>query len=66
MIEYNMQEVEAFLQEKISFHQIDVNKLVELTKTYQDPDSQEYKLLELTLNQVLSKYLEIAQSYIEK
>lgn len=66
MIEYNMQEVEAFLQEKISFHQIDVNKLVELTKTHQDPDSQEYKLLELTLNQVLSKYLEVAQSYIEK
>lgn len=61
-----MQQIEDFLQEKISFRDLDVDHLVELTLQHQNPHSHEYTLLELTLNQLLSKYLEVAKTYVEK
>lgn len=61
-----MQQIEDFLKEKISFKEIDLDMLLQLTIQHTDPASHEYKLLELTLNQLLSRYLEIAKSYVEK
>ena len=61
-----MQQIEDFLKEKISFRDVDVEQLIALTHEHQNPQSHEYKLLELTLNQLLSKYLEVAKSYVEK
>lgn len=61
-----MQKIKAFLQENISFQELDLDHIIDLTKQYTDSESPEYKLLEIALNQLLSKYLETAQSYIEK
>ncbi|ESK38362.1 hypothetical protein P256_01896 [Acinetobacter nectaris CIP 110549] len=59
-----MQQVNAFLQGKISISELDIDQLIKLIRQHPNPESVEYKLLELTLNQVLAEYLKKAESYI--
>ena len=59
-----MQQLQALIHKKISPQDIDVNHLVELAKRYPQPQSAEYKLIELALNIVLASYLEKAQQHI--
>ena len=56
-----MQQLQALIQRKIPPQSVDVNHLVELAKRYPQPQSAEYKLIELALNIVLADYLEKAQ-----
>ncbi|MEB3753196.1 hypothetical protein [Acinetobacter sp. MD2(2019)] len=59
-----MQQLQLFLQEKISLDELDLDQLIECAKQQNNPDSPEYRLLELTLNQILPQYLERAKKYI--
>ena len=59
-----MQQLQALIQRKIPPQSVDVNHLVELAKRYPQPQSAEYKLIELALNIVLANYLEKAQQHI--
>ena len=58
-----MQQLQALIQRKIPHQSVDVNHLVELAKRYPQPQSAEYKLIELALNIVLADYLEKAQQH---
>ena len=58
-----MQQLQALIQRKIPPQSVDVNHLVELAKRYPQPQSAEYKLIELALNIVLAEYLEKAQQH---
>ena len=58
-----MQQLQALIQRKIPPQSVDVNHLVELAKRYHQPQSAEYKLIELALNIVLADYLEKAQQH---
>ena len=58
-----MQQLQALIQRKIPPQSVDVNHLVELAKRYPQPQSAEYKLIELALNIVLVDYLEKAQQH---
>jgi hypothetical protein len=58
-----MQQLQALIQRKIPPQSVDVNHLVELAKRYPQPQSAEYKLIELALNIVLADYLEKAQQH---
>jgi hypothetical protein len=49
---------------KISPQVIDIERLIELANTYRNPNSAEYKLVELATNIVLAKYLEKAQKVL--
>jgi len=59
-----MQQLQALIQRKIPPQSVDVNHLAELAKRYPQPQSAEYKLIELALNIVLADYLEKAQQHI--
>ena len=58
-----MQQLQALIQRRIPPQSVDVNHLVELAKRYPQPQSAEYKLIELALNIVLADYLEKAQQH---
>lgn len=58
-----MQQLQALIQRKIPPQSVDVNHLVELAKRYPQPQSAEYKLIELALNIVLADYLKKAQQH---
>ena len=58
-----MQQLQALIQRKIPPQAVDVNHLVELAKRYPQPQSAEYKLIELALNIILADYLEKAQQH---
>ena len=58
-----MQQLQALIQRKIPPQSVDVNHMVELAKRYPQPQSAEYKLIELALNIVLADYLEKAQQH---
>lgn len=59
-----MQELQALIQGKISAQAIDIDRLLALAKKYNDPNSSEYKLVDLATNIVLAKYLEKAKKVI--
>lgn len=59
-----MQELQALIQGKVSAQMIDIDRLIELAQHYKDPNSAEYKLVELATNIVLAKYLEKAQTVL--
>ena len=59
-----MQKLQALVQGKISLQAINIDELIEMTKQYQQPNSAEYKLVELATNMVLAKYLEKAQKLL--
>ncbi|OTG84385.1 hypothetical protein B9T33_00895 [Acinetobacter sp. ANC 5054] len=59
-----MHELQALIQGKISAQVIDIDHLIELAHRYKDPNSAEYKLVELATNIVLAKYLEKAQKVL--
>ena len=49
-----MQQLQALIQRKIPPQAIEVSHLIELAKRYPQPQSAEYKLIELALNIVLA------------
>lgn len=59
-----MQQIQALVQGKISAQAINIDELIEMAKKYQQPNSAEYKLVELATNIVLAKYLEKAQKFL--
>ncbi|MGE8685426.1 MAG: hypothetical protein ACN6OV_13325 [Acinetobacter sp.] len=59
-----MQELQALIQGKVSAQMIDIDRLIELAQHYKDPNSAEYKLVELATNIVLAQYLEKAQKIL--
>lgn len=59
-----MQEIQAIIQGTLAPQAINIQSLIALTKLYNDPQSEEYKLLEIATNMVLASYLEQAQQYI--
>ena len=59
-----MQELQALIQGKVSAQMNDIDRLIELAQHYKDPNSAEYKLVELATNIVLAKYLEKAQTVL--
>lgn len=59
-----MQELQALIQGKVSAQMIDIDRLIELAQHYKDPNSAEYKLVELATNIVLAQYLEKAQTVL--
>ncbi len=50
-----MQQLQALIQRKIPPQAIEVSHLIELAKRYPQPQSAEYKLIELALNIVLGR-----------
>lgn len=61
-----MQQLQEFLQEKIRYDQLNLDDLIELANFHTDPDTEEYRILELALNQLLTQYLNKAKHYISK
>ncbi|WP_111895427.1 hypothetical protein [Acinetobacter sp. MB5] len=61
-----MLQLQEFLQEKIRYDQLNLDELIELANCYTDQNTDEYKILELTLNQLLTQYLNKAKNYISK
>lgn len=61
-----MQQLQEFLQEKIRYDQLNLDELIELANTHTHPDTEEYRILELALNQLLTQYLNKAKNYISK
>ncbi|CAM4164821.1 hypothetical protein [Acinetobacter pragensis] len=59
-----MQNLQALIQGKISPQAINIDELIEMAEKYQQPNSAEYKLIELAANIVLAKYLEKAQQFL--
>ncbi|WP_353144131.1 hypothetical protein [Acinetobacter pragensis] len=59
-----MQNLQALIQGKISPQAINIDELIEMAEKYQQPNSAEYKLIELAVNIVLAKYLEKAQQFL--
>lgn len=59
-----MDNLHALIQGQISPQAIDVDQLMTLAKQYTQPESAEYKILELAVNIVLASYLEHAQKQL--
>lgn len=59
-----MQELQALIQGKISAQAINVDELIAMAEKHQQPNSAEYKLIELAVNIVLAKYLEKAHQLL--
>jgi len=58
-----MQELQALIQGKISPLAFNIDYLIEMAEKYPEPQTTEYKLIELATNLVLSAYLEKTQKY---
>lgn len=61
-----MQQLQEFLQEKIRYDQLNLDELIELANAHTHPNTEEYRILELALNQLLTQYLNKAKNYISK
>ena len=59
-----MKEVQALIQGTLSPQKADLDQLLAWAEQYPDPQSNEYKLLELALNIVLASYLEKAHKHV--
>lgn len=59
-----MQNFQALIQGKISPQAINLDELIDMAKKYQQPNSAEYKLIELAANLVLAAYLDKAQKVL--
>ena len=59
-----MQNLQALIQGKVSPQAINLDDLIEMAEQYPQPNSAEYKLIELAANIVLAKYLEKAQKFL--
>lgn len=59
-----MKEVQALIQGTLSPNKVDINQLLTWAEEHPDPQSNEYKLLELALNIVLASYLEKAHKHV--
>lgn len=59
-----MQELQALIQGKISPQAVSIDYLIEMAEKYQQPNSAEYKLVELAVNIVLARHLEKAQKFL--
>ena len=61
---FPMQELQALIQGKISPQAVSIDYLIEMAEKYQQPNSAEYKLVELAVNIVLAGHLEKAQKFL--
>lgn len=59
-----MNELQALVQGKISPQAISVDHLLQMAECYTDPNSTEYKLIELAANIILAKSLDKALKYL--
>ena len=59
-----MQELQALIQGRISPQAVSIDYLIEMAEKYQQPNSAEYKLVELAVNIVLAGHLEKAQKFL--
>ena len=59
-----MNELQALIQGKITPQAIPIDLLLDLAARYTDPNSTEYKLIDLATNIVLAKSLEKALKYV--
>ncbi|MEN3979290.1 hypothetical protein [Acinetobacter sp. CWB-B33] len=59
-----MQNLQALIQGKVSPQAINLDDLIEMAEQHPQPNSAEYKLIELAANIVLAKYLEKAQKFL--
>ena len=59
-----MNELQALVQGKIPPQAISVDFLIEMAERYPDPNSAEYKLVELAVNMIMAKALDQALKYI--
>lgn len=59
-----MNQLQALIQGKISPQAISVDFLIEMAERYPDPNSTEYKLVELAVNMIMAKSLDRALKYI--
>ena len=59
-----MQELQALIQGKISPQAVSIDYLIEMAEKYKQPNSAEYKLVELAVNIVLAGHLEKAQKFL--
>ena len=59
-----MNQLQALIQVKISPQAISVDFLIEMAERYPDPNSTEYKLVELAVNMIMAKSLDKALKYI--
>ncbi|WP_163122192.1 hypothetical protein [Acinetobacter portensis] len=50
--------LQALIRNEIPPQAINIQHLIEMAEKYQNPQSSEYKLVELALNIVLGRYLE--------
>jgi len=61
---FAMNELQALVQGQISPQAIRVDHLLQLAERYTDPNSTEYKLIELAANIILAKSLDKALKYL--
>ncbi|MEB3767307.1 hypothetical protein [Acinetobacter sp. MD2] len=61
-----MQQLQPFLKDEISLDDLDLEQLIAQVQQLPEPDSEAYRMLELTLNQALTQYLDRAKKYINK
>ncbi|ANF80882.1 hypothetical protein A3K93_00900 [Acinetobacter sp. NCu2D-2] len=59
-----MNELQALIQGKIAPQAISVEFLIQMAEQYPDPNSAEYKLIDLAVNIVLAKALDKALKYL--
>lgn len=59
-----MNELQALIQGKIPPQAIQINDLLKIAEQHTDPNSAEYKLVELAINIVLATALEKALKYV--
>lgn len=61
---FAMNELQALVQGKISPQAISIDFLLSMAEQHTDPNSAEYKLVELAVNLVLAKALDKALKYL--
>lgn len=59
-----MDELQALIQGKIPPQSVQINDLLKIAEQYTDPNSAEYKLVDLAINIVLATALEKALKYV--
>ncbi|APX61712.1 hypothetical protein AsACE_CH00265 [Acinetobacter schindleri] len=64
MTSFAMNELQALVQGQISPQAIPIDHLLQLAERYTDPNSTEYKLIELAANIILAKSLDKALKYL--
>lgn len=59
-----MNELQALVQGKLSPQALPIDRLLQMAEQYTDPNSAEYKLIELAANIILAQSLDKALKYV--